>query len=48
MNGTEASEDSESSEEPELFNRTVQDFLTAVASGEWQVRDLDSITGKIL
>ena len=35
-------------EEPELFNRTVQDFLTAVTSGQWQVRDLDSITGKIL
>ncbi len=35
-------------EEPDLFNRTVQDFLTAVASGQWQVRDLESITGKIL
>ncbi len=35
-------------EEPDLFNRTVQEFLTAVASGQWQVRDLESITGKIL
>ncbi len=35
-------------EEPELFNRTVQDFLTAVAAGQWQVRDLEAITGKIL
>jgi pimeloyl-ACP methyl ester carboxylesterase len=35
-------------EEPELFNRAVQDFLTTVTSGQWEVRDLASITGKIL
>lgn len=30
-------------EEPELFNRTVQDFLTSVESGRWGLRDPRSL-----
>jgi pimeloyl-ACP methyl ester carboxylesterase len=31
-------------EEPELFNRSVQDFLSAVESGQWSLRDPRSIS----
>lgn len=35
-------------EEPELFNRAVDDFLTQVNSGRWPVRDPRSISSSIL
>lgn len=31
-------------EEPDLFNRTVQDFLSAVESGQWSLRDPRSVS----
>ncbi len=35
-------------EEPEMFNRSVDDFLTQVGSGRWQHRDPRSISSSIL
>lgn len=35
-------------EEPELFNRCVDDFLTQVGSGRWQHRDPRSVSNSIL
>jgi len=35
-------------EEPDLFNRAVMDFLTAVEEGTWAQRDVKSETGYLL
>ncbi len=34
-------------EEPDLFNRSVLDFLTAVEAGKWATRDAGVVSGSL-